>query len=102
VKDLTGDLPDFWGWLQYAQFSHNVTENKEVFNVWRLVASGNTLEATVPANDPTTLAIYSARSSQQDFKIYVQSFRTDKPKSEWFDVPKECGASSPSTFVSVQ
>ena len=101
VHDLTGSLPDFWGWLQHAEFSHNVTEANQVFNVWRFVAAGNTLEATVPANDPTTLSIYSARSSRQDFKIYVQVFKTDKPKSEWFDVPKECGASTPSTFVPI-
>jgi hypothetical protein len=102
VKDLTGDLPDFWGWLQYAKFMYNETVDNQVFSVWRLVASGNTFEATVPANDPTTLATYTSRSSQQDFKIFVQRFRADKPKSEWFDVPKECGASASSTFVSVQ
>jgi hypothetical protein len=98
VRDLTGDLPDFWGWLQYAQFSHNVTEANQVFNVWRFSSSGGVGEATVPANDPNTIAIYSIQSTNQDYTIYVQSFKTDKPKPEWFDVPKEC-ASKTSTFV---
>merc|ERR1711879_558054 len=69
---------------------HDKTPNCSKFDLWGYKTAGITLEVAVPVGYPDILAYFGRFSAGNEFSYYIEQWKTDKPHSTWFEIPREC------------
>merc|ERR1711974_10934 len=90
TKSLTGKMPQLWDWVEKADYVRNFTANGSKFDLWGYKTAGITLEVAVPVGYPDILAYFGRFSAGNEFSYYIEQWKTDKPHSTWFEIPREC------------
>merc|ERR1711879_820239 len=90
TKPLTGKMPQLWDWVEKADYVRNFTANGSKFDLWGYKTAGITLEVAVPVGYPDILAYFGRFSAGNEFSYYIEQWKTDKPHSTWFEIPREC------------
>lgn len=91
VRNVTGNLPPFWGWLPLATFigTHPIN-NHGVLDIWQYASGG--VNITLGVNDANVnVPVWLGRSYQQGYENFdFQWWNATTPNSQDFTVPPEC------------